>query len=162
MTSKDKLSYLSFLSSENLTCNFNKSVMLCCVMICLSVWAVLLNTVVSTWFERVSIMVILLNCMTLGMYQPCENIDCSSDRCQVLQVHTNIHKHILDTTVLPLGYFFLQKSQTVFFFFKSSGLWGFVRIYIIYTQAIQRRHCQSVKYLCRNWFDCNEIAEDKS
>uniref|UniRef100_A0A671VPJ1 Calcium voltage-gated channel subunit alpha1 I n=1 Tax=Sparus aurata TaxID=8175 RepID=A0A671VPJ1_SPAAU len=38
-----------------------------------------------TWFERVSIMVILLNCMTLGMYQPCENIDCSSDRCQILQ-----------------------------------------------------------------------------
>uniref|UniRef100_A0A3B3RH03 Calcium voltage-gated channel subunit alpha1 I n=1 Tax=Paramormyrops kingsleyae TaxID=1676925 RepID=A0A3B3RH03_9TELE len=31
------------------------------------------------------IMVILLNCVTLGMYQPCENIDCSSDRCQVLQ-----------------------------------------------------------------------------
>uniref|UniRef100_H3DNA2 Calcium voltage-gated channel subunit alpha1 Ib n=1 Tax=Tetraodon nigroviridis TaxID=99883 RepID=H3DNA2_TETNG len=36
-------------------------------------------------FERVSIMVILLNCMTLGMYQPCENIDCSSERCQILQ-----------------------------------------------------------------------------
>lgn len=31
-------------------------------------------------------MVILLNCVTLGMYQPCENIDCSSDRCQILQV----------------------------------------------------------------------------
>ncbi|XP_036376791.1 voltage-dependent T-type calcium channel subunit alpha-1I-like [Megalops cyprinoides] len=30
-------------------------------------------------------MVILLNCVTLGMYQPCENIDCSSDRCQILQ-----------------------------------------------------------------------------
>ncbi|XP_073707811.1 voltage-dependent T-type calcium channel subunit alpha-1I [Garra rufa] len=30
-------------------------------------------------------MVILLNCVTLGMYQPCENIDCSSERCQVLQ-----------------------------------------------------------------------------
>ncbi|XP_056135687.1 voltage-dependent T-type calcium channel subunit alpha-1I-like [Lampris incognitus] len=39
----------------------------------------------SPWFERVSMMVILLNCVTLGMYQPCENIDCSSDRCQILQ-----------------------------------------------------------------------------
>ncbi|KAK2833588.1 hypothetical protein Q5P01_017477 [Channa striata] len=38
-----------------------------------------------TWFERISIMVILLNCVTLGMYQPCENIDCTSDRCQILQ-----------------------------------------------------------------------------
>ncbi|KAM3865348.1 LOW QUALITY PROTEIN: voltage-dependent T-type calcium channel subunit alpha-1I-like [Diretmus argenteus] len=37
------------------------------------------------WFERVSMMVILLNCVTLGMYQPCENVDCSSDRCQILQ-----------------------------------------------------------------------------
>uniref|UniRef100_A0A3Q0SF70 Calcium voltage-gated channel subunit alpha1 Ib n=1 Tax=Amphilophus citrinellus TaxID=61819 RepID=A0A3Q0SF70_AMPCI len=44
-----------------------------------------LTRCVSTWFERVSMMVILLNCVTLGMYQPCENIDCSSDRCQVLQ-----------------------------------------------------------------------------
>uniref|UniRef100_A0A4W5NGN1 Calcium voltage-gated channel subunit alpha1 I n=1 Tax=Hucho hucho TaxID=62062 RepID=A0A4W5NGN1_9TELE len=33
----------------------------------------------------ISIMVILLNCVTLGMYQPCENIDCTSDRCQILQ-----------------------------------------------------------------------------
>uniref|UniRef100_A0A8C1LPR1 Calcium voltage-gated channel subunit alpha1 Ia n=1 Tax=Cyprinus carpio TaxID=7962 RepID=A0A8C1LPR1_CYPCA len=38
-----------------------------------------------TWFERISIMVILLNCVTLGMYQPCENIDCTSERCQILQ-----------------------------------------------------------------------------
>uniref|UniRef100_A0A8C1V2Z6 Calcium voltage-gated channel subunit alpha1 I n=1 Tax=Cyprinus carpio TaxID=7962 RepID=A0A8C1V2Z6_CYPCA len=33
----------------------------------------------------ISMMVILLNCVTLGMYQPCENIDCSSERCQILQ-----------------------------------------------------------------------------
>ncbi|XP_061626694.1 voltage-dependent T-type calcium channel subunit alpha-1I-like isoform X1 [Phyllopteryx taeniolatus] len=39
---------------------------------------------VFTWFERVSMMIILLNCVTLGMYQPCQNIDCSSDRCQIL------------------------------------------------------------------------------
>ncbi|XP_061770675.1 voltage-dependent T-type calcium channel subunit alpha-1I-like [Nerophis ophidion] len=44
-----------------------------------------IRMVSSPWFERVSMMVILLNCVTLGMYQPCENIDCSSDRCQILQ-----------------------------------------------------------------------------
>uniref|UniRef100_A0A3B3IFH3 Ion transport domain-containing protein n=1 Tax=Oryzias latipes TaxID=8090 RepID=A0A3B3IFH3_ORYLA len=48
-------------------------------------WFLLNPTFVSTWFERISIMVILLNCVTLGMYQPCENIDCTSDRCQILQ-----------------------------------------------------------------------------
>ncbi|XP_048473334.1 voltage-dependent T-type calcium channel subunit alpha-1I [Rhincodon typus] len=30
-------------------------------------------------------LVILLNCVTLGMYQPCEDVDCSSDRCRILQ-----------------------------------------------------------------------------
>ncbi|XP_028843520.1 voltage-dependent T-type calcium channel subunit alpha-1I isoform X2 [Denticeps clupeoides] len=44
-----------------------------------------IRMVSSPWFERVSIMVILLNCVTLGMYQPCENIDCTSDRCKILQ-----------------------------------------------------------------------------
>ncbi|XP_051791082.1 voltage-dependent T-type calcium channel subunit alpha-1I isoform X1 [Erpetoichthys calabaricus] len=44
-----------------------------------------IRMVCNPWFERVSMMVILLNCVTLGMYQPCENIDCSSERCQILQ-----------------------------------------------------------------------------
>uniref|UniRef100_UPI00398F13ED voltage-dependent T-type calcium channel subunit alpha-1I-like n=1 Tax=Pristiophorus japonicus TaxID=55135 RepID=UPI00398F13ED len=30
-------------------------------------------------------LVILLNCVTLGMYQPCEDMDCSSERCRILQ-----------------------------------------------------------------------------
>uniref|UniRef100_A0A8C2F2Q4 Voltage-dependent T-type calcium channel subunit alpha n=1 Tax=Cyprinus carpio TaxID=7962 RepID=A0A8C2F2Q4_CYPCA len=46
---------------------------------------------VSTWFERVSMLVILLNCVTLGMFQPCQDLECHSDRCSILQVtHTYI------------------------------------------------------------------------
>ncbi|XP_019721229.1 voltage-dependent T-type calcium channel subunit alpha-1G isoform X4 [Hippocampus comes] len=30
-------------------------------------------------------LVILLNCVTLGMFHPCEDIDCHSDRCKILQ-----------------------------------------------------------------------------
>ncbi|XP_061561374.1 voltage-dependent T-type calcium channel subunit alpha-1G isoform X3 [Phycodurus eques] len=30
-------------------------------------------------------LVILLNCVTLGMFHPCEDIDCNSDRCKILQ-----------------------------------------------------------------------------
>ncbi|XP_044186655.1 voltage-dependent T-type calcium channel subunit alpha-1I isoform X2 [Thunnus albacares] len=57
-----------------------------CLAVHFSSAAMLLNpSPVNTWFERISIMVILLNCVTLGMYQPCENIDCTSDRCQILQ-----------------------------------------------------------------------------
>ncbi|XP_007519450.2 voltage-dependent T-type calcium channel subunit alpha-1I [Erinaceus europaeus] len=31
-------------------------------------------------------LVILLNCVTLGMYRPCDDMDCLSDRCKILQV----------------------------------------------------------------------------
>jgi len=37
-----------------------------------------------TWFERVSVGVILVNCVTLGMFQPCVDVVCSSTRCRVL------------------------------------------------------------------------------
>uniref|UniRef100_A0A671MLH9 Ion transport domain-containing protein n=1 Tax=Sinocyclocheilus anshuiensis TaxID=1608454 RepID=A0A671MLH9_9TELE len=40
---------------------------------------------VSTWFERVSMLVILLNCVTLGMFQPCQDLECNTDRCSILQ-----------------------------------------------------------------------------
>ncbi|XP_031353487.1 voltage-dependent T-type calcium channel subunit alpha-1G isoform X1 [Photinus pyralis] len=40
----------------------------------------------NPWFERVSMIVILLNCVTLGMYQPCVDDDCNSNRCKILQV----------------------------------------------------------------------------
>uniref|UniRef100_A0A7N5ZVZ6 Voltage-dependent T-type calcium channel subunit alpha n=1 Tax=Anabas testudineus TaxID=64144 RepID=A0A7N5ZVZ6_ANATE len=32
-----------------------------------------------------SMLVILLNCVTLGMFHPCEDIDCNSERCRILQ-----------------------------------------------------------------------------
>uniref|UniRef100_A0A4W4GRP3 Ion transport domain-containing protein n=1 Tax=Electrophorus electricus TaxID=8005 RepID=A0A4W4GRP3_ELEEL len=38
-----------------------------------------------TWFERVSMLVILLNCVTLGMFQPCQDLECNSERCSILQ-----------------------------------------------------------------------------
>uniref|UniRef100_G1TG95 Voltage-dependent T-type calcium channel subunit alpha n=1 Tax=Oryctolagus cuniculus TaxID=9986 RepID=G1TG95_RABIT len=37
------------------------------------------------WFERISMLVILLNCVTLGMFRPCEDIACDSQRCRILQ-----------------------------------------------------------------------------
>ncbi|XP_031416611.1 voltage-dependent T-type calcium channel subunit alpha-1G isoform X4 [Clupea harengus] len=44
-----------------------------------------LKMVCNPWFERASMLVILLNCVTLGMFQPCEDIDCNSERCKILQ-----------------------------------------------------------------------------
>ncbi|KAM5227412.1 voltage-dependent T-type calcium channel subunit alpha-1H isoform 2-T2 [Ctenodactylus gundi] len=42
-----------------------------------------LNT--RTWFEHVSMLVIMLNCVTLGMFRPCEDVACRSERCGILQ-----------------------------------------------------------------------------
>ncbi|KAF7655529.1 hypothetical protein LDENG_00053970 [Lucifuga dentata] len=47
---------------------------------------VLTLTSSSTWFEHVSMLVILLNCVTLGMFQPCEDVTCQSEWCLILQV----------------------------------------------------------------------------
>nr|XP_023487615.1 voltage-dependent T-type calcium channel subunit alpha-1I isoform X1 [Equus caballus] len=45
-----------------------------------------IKMVCNPWFECVSMLVILLNCVTLGMYQPCDDMDCLSERCKILQV----------------------------------------------------------------------------
>ncbi|XP_013909725.1 PREDICTED: voltage-dependent T-type calcium channel subunit alpha-1I [Thamnophis sirtalis] len=45
-----------------------------------------IKMVCNPWFECLSMMVILLNCVTLGMYQPCDDMDCLSNRCKILQV----------------------------------------------------------------------------
>ena len=54
-------------------------------------------------------LVILLNCVTLGMYQPCDDMDCLSDRCKILQVrlprpahHAPPTHHALPSPWVPL------------------------------------------------------------
>ncbi|XP_062956905.1 voltage-dependent T-type calcium channel subunit alpha-1H isoform X2 [Cynocephalus volans] len=44
-----------------------------------------LRLVCNPWFEHVSMLVILLNCVTLGMFRPCEDVECRSERCTILE-----------------------------------------------------------------------------
>ncbi|XP_042294491.1 voltage-dependent T-type calcium channel subunit alpha-1H isoform X2 [Sceloporus undulatus] len=44
-----------------------------------------LRLVCNPWFEHVSMLVILLNCVTLGMFQPCQDTKCKSERCTILE-----------------------------------------------------------------------------
>ncbi|XP_051273924.1 voltage-dependent T-type calcium channel subunit alpha-1G isoform X6 [Dicentrarchus labrax] len=44
-----------------------------------------LKMVCNPWFERASMLVILLNCVTLGMFHPCDDGECKSERCNILQ-----------------------------------------------------------------------------
>ena len=47
---------------------------------------IFLQIIKSPWFERVSMFVIILNCITLGMYKPCEDQPkCTSTRCFILE-----------------------------------------------------------------------------
>ncbi|CAJ0954197.1 unnamed protein product, partial [Mesorhabditis belari] len=48
-------------------------------------WA--LTAVMSPWFDRITMAVIVLNCITLGMYRPCEDgDDCTTYRCVALDI----------------------------------------------------------------------------
>ncbi|XP_055265075.1 voltage-dependent T-type calcium channel subunit alpha-1H isoform X4 [Moschus berezovskii] len=44
-----------------------------------------LRLVCNPWFEHVSMLVIMLNCVTLGMFRPCEDVECRSERCGILE-----------------------------------------------------------------------------
>uniref|UniRef100_A0AAZ3NV25 Voltage-dependent T-type calcium channel subunit alpha n=1 Tax=Oncorhynchus tshawytscha TaxID=74940 RepID=A0AAZ3NV25_ONCTS len=44
-----------------------------------------IKAVCHPWFERVSMLAILLNCVTLGMFQPCDDVHCLNNRCSFLQ-----------------------------------------------------------------------------
>ena len=47
---------------------------------------IFIKIIKSSLFERVSMFVIILNCITLGMYKPCEDQPkCSSTRCFILE-----------------------------------------------------------------------------
>lgn len=41
---------------------------------------------INTWFERISMMAIILNCITLGMYHPCGDEVCDTTRCRILEL----------------------------------------------------------------------------
>lgn len=41
-------------------------------------------------------LVILLNCVTLGMFHPCEDIICDSERCKILQVRQFLALRVTD------------------------------------------------------------------
>ncbi|XP_049285506.1 voltage-dependent T-type calcium channel subunit alpha-1G isoform X3 [Anopheles funestus] len=49
-----------------------------------------LQLITNPWFERISMIVILLNCVTLGMYQPCVDDACVTNRCKILQIFDDI------------------------------------------------------------------------
>lgn len=59
--------------------------LLCILCILFSWW--LSNPIENyTWFERISMMAIVLNCITLGMYHPCGDEVCDTTRCRLLEM----------------------------------------------------------------------------
>ena len=48
----------------------------------------------SSWFERLTMTVILVNCVTLGMYQPCEDTTVCDQKCKLLKVEACHEKYL--------------------------------------------------------------------
>ena len=44
-----------------------------------------LNIVTSPWFEKVTMLIILINCITMGMDEPCLGANCSTKKCLALK-----------------------------------------------------------------------------
>lgn len=63
-------------------------------------------------------LVILLNCVTLGMFHPCEDIDCDSERCKILEVRlpVTLFAHILEREIKVQ----VDRSTSVQNYFKDS------------------------------------------
>ena len=45
-----------------------------------------IRILLSPWFERATMTVILINCVTLGMYQPCEDTSICDQKCKMLKI----------------------------------------------------------------------------
>lgn len=92
-----------------------------------------LRIITSSWFERISICVILMNCVTLGMYKPCEDNPCNNRRCIVTQY--------CDLAVY--GFFVVElviKLIALGFFGKSGYLseaWNRLDLFIIVAGTIE-------------------------
>lgn len=62
----------------------------CCVTLA-TVALLLCSLILVTYFERISICVILINCVTLGLFDPSDP-NCVTDKCHVLErVETSIY-----------------------------------------------------------------------
>ncbi len=46
----------------------------------------LLKIMTSTWFEKLTMIIIIINCITMGMHQPCnDNNHCTNSKCFILK-----------------------------------------------------------------------------
>ena len=55
-----------------------------------SLWNTLLSLhnlmIFCSWFERITITVIIINCITLGSFEPCQDLTVCRGKCQVFKV----------------------------------------------------------------------------
>ena len=47
---------------------------------------------ISSWFERLTMTVILINCVTLGMYKPCADTNICNRKCLFLTVEESSNR----------------------------------------------------------------------
>ena len=90
--------------------------------------------------------VILLNCVTLGMYQPCGDLNCDTRRCQILKVtHVWYSGHVYFQPRVSLSRF--QKADDVIYLYFTIEM--FIKMLAM---GVAGRGC----YLSETWnrLDC--------
>lgn len=110
-------------------------------------WA--LTLVMSPWFDRVTMLVILINCITLGMYRPCDDgPDCSTYRCNILALidHAIFAYFFAEMVRFRMFHSIFILSHTIFFIIYRSGHKNCcTRFY--WASGLHVRHLESARFL---------------
>ncbi|XP_055342711.1 voltage-dependent T-type calcium channel subunit alpha-1G-like isoform X2 [Paramacrobiotus metropolitanus] len=85
MSIKEPLPYYDYIPAEPLPFPGFIPVSFLCLRQTSKLRTICLQMMLSSWFERVSMAVILLNCVTLALYQPCDGI-CDTPGCHILAI----------------------------------------------------------------------------
>ncbi len=107
---------------------YNKFVFKCFSQTC---WprSWLLKLITSPWFEKATILIIIINCFVMGMYEPCNDEEnCTSARCLIL-------KHVDDAIYVYFLVEMLIKLFSMGVIGKRSYLsegWNWLDMFIVF------------------------------
>ena len=87
----------------------------------------ILKLISSSWFERLTMFIILLNCITMSIQNPCEGGSCNTQTCVALEyLETGILVYfIFEATVKMLGMGLFGRKA---YFFQ---LWNILDFFIV-------------------------------
>ena len=104
-----------------------------CIRIVLNPYVVIISEYFDfslnfSWFERITMIVILINCITLGMYKPCADSTTCNRKCLLLKVYLKITIY----KILTILTFFKVADNLIYVYFSAEMIIKMVSQKIIY------------------------------